>query len=127
MQTRDQTILMERIAGDTLRDIGERHDLSYEAVRLIARRAATAHISHLISQMWAAQTAGELLTLAAPGDDPADQRNAAAYLEWLLGEFERRDLRVATHYRPAVADGGLVGLCFAIEDLDFPTSQEGNQ
>jgi len=110
----DAQVLAERIGGDTLTTIAERHDLSPEGVRLVVAREGRKHIDQIVLAAWAAQKEGQLLMLAVPAWAQADL--ATEYLAWITGELKRRDdgfWRV--HYRPT-PDGSFV---FALEDIDF--------
>lgn len=120
---RDAEVLTERIGGDTLREIGERHDLSIEGVRVVVAREARRHIDKLVLDMWVAQKEGTLLTLAVPAGSDDDQHLAVQYLEWVLGEMGKRDdVNVRVVYRPT-PDGSFA---FALRDVSFnPT--EGDQ
>jgi hypothetical protein len=120
LDDRDQQVLMERIGGATLRELGDRHDLSHEAIRLIVVRAAREHIDQIVLSAWVAQKEGTLLALAVPAW--ADQDLAAEYFAWIAHELKRRDDGFwRLHYRPT-PDGSFV---FAIEDLDFnPTGSD---
>ena len=106
-----------------LKDLAEAHDLSIEGVRRAVLRAARQHIDKLVLDMWASQKEGQLLILAVPSwADPEGQRLVHAYLDWLLGEFDRRDdVKVAVRYRPA-ADGAF---CFTLEDTTFNPTEGG--
>jgi hypothetical protein len=119
VEDRDRQVLQERIGGATLREIGARHDLTAEGVRLVIVRAAREHIDQVVLAAWLAHKEGKLLALAVPAW--ADQDLAAEYFAWVAGELKRRDdgfWRV--HYRPT-PDGSFV---IAIEDLDFnPTTE----
>jgi hypothetical protein len=114
---RDAQVLLERISGDTLKEVGDRHDLSIEGARLVILREARRHIDKLVLDMWVAQKQGTLLTLAIPaGFDDDGQQLAVHYLEWVLDQMAQRDdVDIRVHYRP-----GLDGSCaFALEDVDF--------
>lgn len=125
MEDRDREVLLERIGGATLREIGEAHDLTAEGVRLVVVRegrkhidqivrAAREHIDQIVLSAWVAQKEGTLLALAVPAW--ADQDLAAEYFAWVAGELKQRDdVNVRLRYRPT-PDGSFV---FAIEDLDF--------
>lgn len=114
MEDRDREVLLERIGGATLREIGERHDLTAEGVRLVVVRAAREHIDQIVLDMWVAQKEDKLLALAVPAW--ADQDLAAEYFAWVAGELKQRDeVDVRLRYRPT-PDGSFV---FVIEDLDF--------
>jgi len=116
VEDRDQQVLMERVAGDSLRAIGARHDLSHEAVRLIVVRQARKHVDQIVLDMWVAQKGGEVLAFAVPAGDADDQHAAVQYFEWLLGELrDRDDVEPRVTYRPT-PDGSFA---FAIEDVSF--------
>jgi hypothetical protein len=116
LEDRDQQVLMERIGGATLREIGDRHDLSHEAVRLIVVRQARAYVNAIVVSMWRAQKGGEVLAFAVPAGSADDQHAAVQYFEWLLGELRKRDdVEPRVTYRPT-PDGSFA---FAIEDVSF--------
>lgn len=114
MEERDQAILMERVGGDTLREIGERHDLTAEGVRLVLIREGRKHIDQIVLAAWACQKTGGLLMLGVPAWAPTDL--ATEYLAWVADQLRQRDDgQWAIHYRPT-PDGSFA---FAIEDIDF--------
>ena len=98
---RDAQVLMERIGGDTLRDIAERHDLSHETVRLIVVREGRKHIDRIVLAAWAAQKDDELLMLAVPAWAEADL--AAEYFAWVAGELQAPRRRLLARSLPADA------------------------
>ena len=89
MDQRNAEILAERITGSTLRELGERHDLSHEGARFVLTRQARRHIDQIATAAWRAQFAGELLTLSVPAW--AEHDLAAEYFAWLVGELRKRD------------------------------------
>lgn len=114
---RDEAVLMERIGGATLREVGEAHSLTPEGVRHVFARTARRHVDSIVLAMWAAQKTGELVMLAVPAWVGADdQRRVVGYLDWLLGEFSQRDdVDVKVRYVPT--PGG--SFAFALEDVSF--------
>jgi len=124
VEDRDRQVLIERIGGGTLREIGDRHDLSHEAVRLIVVREARRHVDQVVLDMWVAQKEGTLLTLAVPAGSAEDQHAVVHYFEWLLGELGKRDdVDVRVHYRPT-PDGAFA---FALEDVTFNPTNGGDR
>jgi hypothetical protein len=123
MEDRDQMVLAERVRGATLRQIGADVGLTAEGVRQAYRRACRQHVDSIVLQMWLAQKTGELVVLAVPAwAGPDDQRQVIAYLDWLLGEFEKRDdVVVRVHYRPTTEGS----FCFALEDTSFDPKTGG--
>jgi hypothetical protein len=120
-QKRDEAVMLDRINGHTLRQIADDYDLSIEGARLVSNRAANRHVAEVVAHMWAAQADNRLLSLVIPDAAHPDQQMAVHYLDWLLGQLQKVDVRARVHYRPTV-EGHVV---FALEDTGFThTNQE---
>jgi hypothetical protein len=115
MSDRDQQVLTERIAGGTLRDIGARHGLSHEGVRVVADRAARRHLDDLQARLAANIATDNLEVLLIPGHSGPDFDEAIAYVQWVTRELAGRGVKLRVHYRPA--DSGVAfGLQAVIEE-----------
>lgn len=112
---RDEAIFHERIAGNILKEVAQRHKLSIETVRQIADREGRRHMEALVLQLWLAQKQGEYLGLAVPAGLAEDERNVHSYFEWVLGHLPEYGVEPRVHYRPGI-DGSFL---FALEDASF--------
>jgi len=102
-------VLSERIAGATLRDIGDRHGLSHEGVRLVADRAARRHLDDLQRRLAANVGTDDLEVLLIPGHSGPDFDEAIAYVQWVTRALADRDIDLKVHYR-ATHSGVAFGL-----------------
>jgi hypothetical protein len=118
MEDRDTQILAERISGDTLREIGERHGgLTPEGVRVVVAREGRKQIDELEGRLLLNRKTGDVELYVIPDHSGPEFDLAIAYFAWSLRELEKRDVQVRVHYRP-VDDGVIWG----IEDV---TDYEG--
>lgn len=113
MNDRDSAVLTERIAGDTLRTIGDRHGLSVEGVRVVAGRAARRHLDDLQARLAANALTGDVEALLIPDHSGPDFDQAIAYLRWVTHELAGRGVELRVHYRPAES-----GVAFGLEAVE---------
>jgi hypothetical protein len=116
-EQRDEAKMLAGIAGHTPRQIADEHDLSIEVARPVSNTAANRHVAEVVAHMCATQADNPLLTLVIPDASEPDQTAAVRYVDWLLGQLERVDVRARVHYRPT-AEGHVV---FALEDESVNT------
>ncbi len=121
--SRDESILQERIGGAKLREIGERHGLTREGVRLVAVREAERHLRQVMSDIHDAQRTGDILLFGIPAADPSEQQQAITYLQWVLAHLPEFGADVRVHYRPC-PDGALG---FGLEDLNYRAEEGADQ
>ncbi len=92
---RDVVMFSERLLGDTLHEISERHDLSIERVRQVIALQATRHLNELEMQLLVCQKEGTVLALRVPFDQPDQDRELAlAYFQWAVAQLKKRDLEL---------------------------------
>jgi len=109
---RDAQVLAERIGGDTLKEIAERHDLSIEGVRVVVARQARRQIDDLELRLLANRKTGDVELFLIPEHGGPDFDLAIDYFQWCLRELAARDVKVRVHYRAVDA-----GICFGVEDI----------
>lgn len=121
---RDEQVLLERIAGRKLREIGDDHDLTPEGARQVIIRESARHVGELVARIWAAQLEDSLYSLALPAWlDDQDQSLALDYLRWVLSQLAEVGLDPLVRYVPT-PDGSCI---FAIEDRSFPKPRRTTQ
>ncbi len=103
---RDVVMFSERLLGDTLQEIGERHDLSIERVRQVIALHATRHLNELEMQLLVCQKEGTALALRVPFEPADDMELGLAYFRWAVAELKKRDL--ALRVVPSVDSEGPV-------------------
>jgi hypothetical protein len=109
---RDQQILVERSRGDTRREIGERHGLSHEAVRLIVVREGRNQIDDLELRLLANRKTGDVELYLIPDHGGPEFDLAIDYFQWCLRQLAERGVETQIHYRPVPN-----GVAFGIEDV----------
>ncbi len=109
---RDREVLHERIRGDTLREIGERHDLTPEGARLVVAREGRRHIDDLELRLMVNRKTGDVEAFLIPDHSGPDFDLAIAYFRWAMNELGTRNVDVRIHYRPVPE-----GVVFAVEDV----------
>jgi hypothetical protein len=121
---RNQSMLVDRLRGRTFAQQGDQYGVSPQAAHVIVERVGRRHVEAIVTQMWLAQKAGQLLVLAVAPELAEEQTAAVRYLEWLLTQLPDYSVEPKVHYRPAGLDGGFV---FALEDLDLTRRLEGSE
>jgi hypothetical protein len=96
---RDTTILHERIAGSTLRDIGARHGLTAEGARLIIAREGRRQIDELERRLLGNVGTNDVEVFVVPGHSGPDFDVALAHFAWALKELGKRGMRTRVHPR----------------------------
>ena len=92
---RDVVMFSERLLGDTLHEISERHDLSIERVRQVIALHATRHLNELEIALLVARKEGNVLALRVPFEQPDQDRELAlAYFQWAVAQLKKRDLEL---------------------------------
>ena len=109
---RDTQVLAERIGGDTLREIGERHELTPEGVRVVVAREGRKQIDDLELRLLANRKTGDVEMFMVPDHGGPDFDLAIEYLQWTLRQLADRGVEVRVHYRPVEN-----GVCFGVEDV----------
>ena len=116
MDDRDQAILMERASGDTLREIGDKHGLSPEGVRVVLIREATRQLNQLELDLMVADRAerkggvAEWPTFLVPFQEQDGWQTALSYFQWVLDRLRARGVQVTVTTRQTPA-----GTVFQIE------------
>ena len=116
---RDAQVLAERLGGDTLKEIAERHDLSIEGARVVIFREARKQIDALELRLLANRKTGDVELFLIPDHGGPDFDLAIEYFQWCLRELAARDVDVKVHYRPVEN-----GVCFGVEDVTDYTGGE---
>jgi hypothetical protein len=119
MDDRDTQLLTERISGSTLREIGERHGLSYEGVRVVVAKEGRKQIDRLELALLANRRTNDVELLLVPDHGGEETQLALAYLRWCLSELEKRGVEVRVHYRQVEN-----GVAFGLEDVTDYTGGE---
>jgi len=111
---RDESILRERVSGDTFREIGERHGISTMRAHTVYGRAARQHLDDLQRRLLAnAQSAtDDLEVLLIPHHSGPEFDAAIDYLRWVAAELAERGVKLKIHPRPAMN-----GIAFGLEDV----------
>ena len=109
MTDRDESILSERIAGDTLRTIADRHGLSHEGVRFVADRAARCQLDDLERRLRANVGTDDLEVLLVPDHGGPEFDQAIAYVQWVTRALAQRGVELKVHYQ-ATYNGVAFGL-----------------
>jgi hypothetical protein len=112
MSARDTVVLNERLRGDTLRTIGDRHDLTPEGVRLVVAREGRRRIDELEMRLMVGRRTGEVEAFVIPDHGGPDFDVALGYFHWAMRELAKRGVKVRVHYRPAHN-----GVVFGVEDV----------
>jgi hypothetical protein len=98
--TRDEVFLRDRLRGDTLKEIGDRHGVSREWVRLVVAKEGRKQIDRLELDLLAGFKSGEHPTFLV-GDHAGEAFEIAlTYIAWAVGELGKRGLHVAVGYSP---------------------------
>jgi len=115
---RDESIVKERISGDTFREIAERHGISTMRAHTVYGRAAREHIDDLLRRLLAnaASAADDLEVLLVPHHSGPEFDAAIDYLRWVTSELAERGVQLKIHPRPAMN-----GVAFGLE-LDVTRS-----
>jgi len=109
---RDRQILVERSRGDTLRELGDRHGLSHEGVRVVLAREGRKQIDELEMRLLCNRQTGDVELYLIPGHGGPDFDLAVDYFQWTLRQLSSRGVDTQISYRPV--ENGVV---FAIEDV----------
>lgn len=112
MSARDTAVLNERLRGDTLRNIGERHDLTPEGVRVVVAREGRRQIDELEMRLMVNRRTGDTEAFVIPDHGGPDFDVALGYFQWAIRELAGRGVQVRVHYRPAHN-----GVVFGVEDV----------
>ena len=115
---RDTAVLTERIAGAKLRDIGARHGLSHEGVRVVADRTGRRHLDDLQRRLAANVGTDDLEVLLVPDHSGPAFDAAIAYVGWVTHALAERGVELKVTYRPAES-----GVAFGLEDVTTRTEQ----
>jgi hypothetical protein len=107
---RNEAVLSERIGGDTLREIGGRHGLSPEGVRVVVAREGDRQIDALEHDLDLAAETGEHPTFLVPFQEDEGWQTALAYFQWCLDRLRARGRRVTVTTRQTAS-----GTAFMIE------------
>jgi hypothetical protein len=94
---RDAQILLARVRGDTLADIGSQHRLTHQAVSQIVVRERQKHITKIEMQLLVARKQDEAFGLAIPYG--ADYQLGLRYFAWVLDALRARDLDIHAEAR----------------------------
>jgi hypothetical protein len=115
---RDESILRERVSGDTFRQIGERHGISTMRAHTVYGNAARRHLDDLQRRLLAnaASAADDLEVLLVPHHSGPDFDAAIDYLRWVTSELAERGVNLKIHPRSAMN-----GVAFGLE-LDVTRS-----
>jgi hypothetical protein len=117
---RDQQVLSERVGGAPLREIGDRHDLSAEGVRVVVAREGRRQIDDLELRLMVNRKTGDLEAFLIPDHGGPDFDIAIAYFQWAMRELAERGVQVRIHYRPVPE-----GVVFGVEDVtDYRTMED---
>lgn len=117
---RDETMLNDHLAGASLRDLGQRHGLSHEGVRLAIAREGRKVIDQIHLALLTSHATGELPTFLVPGNAGPDFDLALEYVRWVTQELDERGVNVRVHYRQTWSPAGVV---LALEDADPPSNR----
>ena len=113
MERDDQQVLLDRIAGGTLREVGEKHGgLTPEGVRVVVAREARRQIDALELRLLANRKTDDVELFVVPGHAGPEFDLAIDYFQWCLRQLAERGVDVEVHYRP-VEDG----IAFGLEDV----------
>ena len=94
---RDAQILLARVAGDTLVDIGTRHRLTHQAVSQIVVRERQKHVTVIEMALMVARKRDEAFGLAIPYG--VDYALGLRYFSWIIDALRARDLDVTAEAR----------------------------
>ena len=110
---------MDRIAGGTLREVGEKHGgLTPEGVRVVVAREGRRQIDALEMRLLANRQTDHIELFLVPDGGP-ELGLALDYLRWVLRQLAERGVDVRVHYRPVEG-----GMAFGLEDT---TNYGGSQ
>ena len=108
-------MLTERIRGDTLQVIGDRHGgLSPQGVRVVVAREGRRQVDDLERRLRANAETDELEAFLVPGHGGPDFQMALAYLQWSLAQLSERGIPTRVRYR-STTSGVVFGLELAEE------------
>ena len=92
---RNEQMLLERIGGSTLEQIGERHGISHERAHTVTVREATRHLDQLELQLMTCAKTGEVFGLAVANRPDQSARTVALdYLAWAVRELRGRGIEI---------------------------------
>jgi hypothetical protein len=94
-------MLRERLQGSTLAEVGARHDLTAEGVRVIVAREGKRQIDELAARLRANRETGEVEAFVIPEHSGPDFDLALSYFQWCVKQLAQRGVEVRVHYRPA--------------------------
>jgi hypothetical protein len=113
--TIDTTLFRENLLGTSTYDLGERHDMAPETVRLAVVRGGRALIDQIHLDLIASHATGEVPTLVIPDHAGPDHDLALELLEFVVSGLARVGMNVRTIYRPTYN-----GVVIALVDADPP-------
>ena len=102
MVGRDESILEERLRGETFREIGERHGISTMRAHTVYGNAARRHLDDLELRLLANTKTDELEVLLIPDRSGPAFDAAIDYLRWVTHELAERGVTLKVHPRPAI-------------------------
>jgi hypothetical protein len=120
--TRDETILRERLKGDTLHAIGGRHGLSHEGVRYVVARETRRMIDEIHLDLLTSHATGEAPSFVIPEHGGEDFDLAMEYVQFVTRELAERGMRVRVEYRPTYN-----GVVLALVDAEPPANSAMNR
>ena len=102
--------LAEHLAGSTLKEIGARHDFSYEQARRIIQTQGREIVTCVAGELMVARREGQILPVATiPDTSGPGFHLGLRWVDWLVGELAELTFRCAVVIEPCPG-GYSVGL-----------------
>jgi hypothetical protein len=111
---RSETILRERIQGDTLSALAKRHRMSIEGVRGVLIREGGQQIDDFERRLRANVGTDQVEAFLIPWHSSEDVLAAVAYLKWALAQLADRGIETRISYQVTDA-GAAFGVAIAEE------------
>jgi hypothetical protein len=96
--TRDQQIVLERDAGDTLAEVGRRHGISHQRVSVVMAKA-TEFVNQVDLDLMVARKTGEVCAYVIPYSE--HYTTAIDFSQWLIWRLRQRGMVVEVETRRA--------------------------
>jgi len=102
---RDKRVFRSRMAGETLRQIGQEHGLSAPGVRLVFAKEARRQIDDLELALLVGSKTGEWPLFVVPFQSQADWRTALDYFSWAVQQLRDRGVALSVITRQVAGEG----------------------
>lgn len=112
---RNHEMLMERVCGTSLEQIGQRHGITRQMAHRVVVREAQKHVDQVELQLMVAAKQDQAFALVIPNQIQEDRQIALDYLAWIVRELRRRDVEIAVETK-TTTEGLVVLLTDVVTD-----------